>query len=109
MKFTDQAPFTEKPLKASKSLSGPRRELFYSRQFHQTNIPLLVSAQVLRARNLGQIDIAIINNKKEIEVIEVKSSEQGRFLSGYQQLRLKNALLFLTLIFHLPGRLQVIK
>lgn len=105
----DQVPFTEKPLKASKNLSGLRNELTHSKNIHHQNVPLLVSSRVLRSRNLGQIDIASINSSREIEVVEVKSSEQGSHLHRYQYRRLNDALLFLTLIFNMPGRLKVLK
>lgn len=105
----DQVPFIEKPSKGLRNLSGRKRELHYSLEFHQQNIPLLVSSLVLRSRNLGQIDIAIINSKKIIEVFEIKSSEQGSHLSFHQRQRLNSALLFLTLIFNLSGRIKVIK
>jgi len=104
-----RAPFIVKPLKVLKSSSGLKKELFHSQIIHAQNIPLLISSRVLRSRNLGQVDIASINSKKEIEIFEVKSSEQGAHLSTFQYRRLHGSLLFLTLIFKMSGRLRVLK
>jgi hypothetical protein len=82
---------TERPLKASKSLlqiNGYSLEVFHSISFHSNSIPVLVSAQVLRSRNLGQVDLARIYRDHEgqfIELTEVKSSQIGLHLSQFQQ------------------------
>lgn len=102
-------PSIGKPLKVLKSSSGLKKELFHSQIIHSKNVPLLISSRVLRARNLGQVDIASINSKKEIEIFEVKSSDQGAHLSAFQYRRLHGSLLFLTLIFKMSGRLKILK
>jgi hypothetical protein len=66
--------------KALKNTSGLKAEKKASLTFHYEGIPLLVSAQLLRKRNLGQIDLARLKKDREgwiLEVGEVKSSEVG--------------------------------
>lgn len=101
--------FIEKPLKVLKNTSGLKKELFHSSAVHSQNIPILVSSQVLRSRSLGQVDVVCINARKEIEIYEVKSSEQGSHLTHTQYRRLTATLIFLTAVFALPGRLKVVK
>jgi uncharacterized phosphosugar-binding protein len=82
---------TERPLKASKSLlqtKGYSLEVFHSIPFHTNSIPVLVSAQVLRSRNLGQVDLARISRDHEgqfVEITEVKSSQIGFHSSQFKQ------------------------
>lgn len=74
------ARFTEKPLKVCASLSGLQLEQKHSLDFHAEGIPVLVSPQLLRSRDLGQLDLIRLNKDKQgwmLEVAEVKSSQTG--------------------------------
>lgn len=85
--------FTANPLRVSKNTSGPENEIRCSIDFHKKGLPLLVSSQLLRSRNLGQIDLARLVKDKEgwvLEMGEVKSSEVG----GEQMLRSQRSRLF---------------
>lgn len=66
-------------------------------------IPLLVSPQLLRQRNLGQLDLARLIKDREgwiIVVGEVKSSDVGQVvMERFQKKRLNSAQNFLSGIF----------
>jgi hypothetical protein len=71
--------------------------------FHREGMALLVSPQLLRERQLGQIDLARLRKDSQgwiIEVAEVKSSEIGleMILRG-QRSRLFSSIKFLSGIF----------
>lgn len=86
----------------SGSSSGLRLECAHSRSFHAEGIPLLVSPELLRRRELGQIDLARIRKKESwiVEVAEVKSSAIGaEALVRGQRRRLIAAGNFLSGIF----------
>jgi hypothetical protein len=88
---------------------GLKLELDYSIEFHQSGVPLLVSATLLRARNLGQIDLARISVDREgwvIEIGEVKSSSIGlEQMERAQKRRLFSSQHFLSGIFGHRSRL----
>lgn len=90
-------------------MSGLNLEKKVSIDFHQEGIPLLVSPQLLRSRDLGQIDLSRMVKKKGewiIEVSEVKSSSVGEenFFRG-QKMRLTRAMQFLSSLFGASTRL----
>jgi hypothetical protein len=85
-----------------------------SETFHRLGVPLLVSSQILRNRNLGQIDLARLLKKNDlwkIEIGEVKSSIMGEYqMQKSQKFRLYSSQNFLSSIFGLPSVLiSVIK
>ena len=90
-------------------MSGLKLEKHLSVEFHQVGIPLLVSPQILRSRDLGQIDLARMVKKNAewvIEVSEVKSSSVGEAnLVRGQRRRLTQAQMFLSSILGSPSRL----
>jgi hypothetical protein len=95
----------------SKSTFSPglQSELDHSFTFHHQSIPVLVSAQLLRHRELGQIDLAKLCRDQQgwlLEVAEVKSSIVGAHssLKG-QKVRIFRAASFLGAI--LSARVKV--
>jgi len=100
-------PSIEGPLKESGSTRGLRNELNASETFHSVGIPLLVSSQILRTRNLGQIDLARLLKKNDswrIEIGEVKSSKMGEHqMQKSQKFRLYSSQNFLSSLFGLPS------
>ncbi len=88
---------------------GLNQELSHSKNFHHNSIPLLVSAQILRSRNLGQLDLVKLDKKNGfwlIEVCEVKSSKIGDEASLRSQVkRLKAASAFLASVLGQPVKL----
>lgn len=91
---------------------GLSLELERSREFHSEGIPLLVSPQLLRTRDLGQLDLARLRKVKEewrIEIAEVKSSQTGMvaILRG-QRRRILSAANFLSGIFGYPAVFKVL-
>lgn len=100
---------TEKALKVLKNSSGLKLEIEYSKKFHQEGIPILVSHQVLRDRDLGQIDLARMRKKPNgwiLEIGEVKSSRMGEEnMERFQLRRLFSSQNFLSGLFGYPVRL----
>ncbi len=94
---------TVKPSKVSESSSGLKEEILASIDFHSKGIPLLVSSQILRSREMGQIDLGRIKKDEVgwvIEVLEVKSSLLGEeMLLRGQRKRLCASMNFLSGIF----------
>ena len=91
--------FIEKHLKASKSFykkEGTLFEKYISFILHKDTIPVLIDPDLLRKRDLGQIDCCYIKNKK-IYVIECKTGKG--LLSGQQKIRLVKTSDFISLIF----------
>ncbi len=81
----------------------------FSEEFHSDGIPLLVSARLLRSRDLGQIDLSRIRKDREgwlLEIGEVKSSEVGAFqMERFQKMRLYAAQKFLSGLFGFRSKL----
>jgi len=79
-----------------------------SENFHAKGLPLLVSPQLLRARGLGQVDVARMIKQYGgwvIEVGEVKSSLVGsESMLRNQMNRLRNSQYFLSGLFGAPSR-----
>lgn len=97
----------------SGNLSGHKLEICLSKSFHhEFCLPLLVSQNLLRRRNLGQIDLArLIKDKNEwlLEIGEVKSSTTGQQqMERLQKLRLYSTQSFLGAIFGYHSRLIVL-
>ena len=92
-----------------KNSSGLRNEIEASKKFHSEGVPLLVSPQLLRARDLGQVDLARLNKTRGewfLEMAEVKSSDMGFIqMQRFQKQRLFSAQNFLSGLFGLPSRL----
>jgi hypothetical protein len=91
--------------------SGLKKEIQHSLTFHQEGIPLLISEQLLRSRNLGQLDVLRMRKLKSgwvIEILEVKSSEVG--LSSFQmgqRKRILDAQKFISALFGHSSKLIV--
>jgi len=94
-------------------MKGLMAEITISKTFHSEHTALLVSSQVLRSRQMGQIDLARFIRTQSgwlIEVGEVKSSSMGIFNSQRTQIRrLALSQQFLSGIFGCKVRLQYLK
>jgi hypothetical protein len=99
----DPVPSIEKPSRVLKNSSGLDKEIQASVLFHSVGMPILVSGQLLRARDMGQIDLARLRKDDSgwlIEVQEVKSSTVGEeMLLRGQRNRLISSMNFLSGIF----------
>lgn len=108
-KSTGLVQSTEKHSKVLKSSSGLFNEMKFSEEFHSDGIPLLVSARLLRSRDLGQIDLSRIRKDRDgwlLEIGEVKSSEVGAFqMERFQKARLYAAQKFLSGLFGFRSKL----
>ncbi len=80
-----------------------------SRLFHGTALPVLVSSQLLRSRNLGQLDLLRLARDRDgwiLEVTEVKSSTTGtEALERGQKKRIHHSMRFLAALFGARTRL----
>jgi hypothetical protein len=92
--------------KVSKGLRnscGLENEKQFSEKFHSTGHALLVSPQLLRLRNLGQIDLARLREDKGgwiVEIGEVKSSQLGfANMEAHQKGRIMSTQSFLSALF----------
>lgn len=89
----------------SKITKGLQQEIYFSNRLHSLGIPLLVEPRVLQSRGCGQVDIARIDQNKNICIFEIKSS---RFITRAQKVRLRKSAIFLSSVFDMPCRLSVI-
>lgn len=108
-KLLVQVPSTGRPLKGSKSMSGNLVEERASQKFHSSPwIPVLISPQLLRSRNLGQLDLARASRDQGgwfLEVAEVKSSQIGVQNQIYgQNKRISSSLAFLSSLLGMRGK-----
>ena len=91
---------------------GLEKERRSSITFHAEGTPLLVSSQLLRHRNLGQLDLARLIKDKDgwiIEVGEVKSSEIGvEQMEMFQRGRIFSSQRFLAAILGYRTRMKSI-
>lgn len=81
---------------------GNSAEIEYTKTFHATGTPVLISSLVLRSRGCGQVDCARLEFKasqKKLIIAEIKSNQ---WVSSAQQSRLRNASSFLSKIFDCP-------
>ena len=96
-------------MRVLKNTSGLKSEIKHSKGFHAEGLPLLISAQLLRTRDLGQIDLCRVKKDRGewlIEVGEVKSSSDGiMMMSKSQRYRLNDSQKFLTAVFGHRGRI----
>ncbi|HXH29620.1 MAG TPA: hypothetical protein VNJ01_02295 [Bacteriovoracaceae bacterium] len=71
---------------------------------------MLLSSQLLRSRNLGQIDLSKLTRLQDewiIEIVEVKSSQLGAAsMERIQKLRLQDSQRFVSAVFGLRSKLM---
>lgn len=98
-----------KHLKVLRNSSGLFNEIKFSRSFHADGVPLLISPKLLRARNLGQLDLARLRKDSDnwtIEIAEVKSSEVGELqMQRFQKMRILASQKFLSGLFGFRSKL----
>lgn len=89
--------FTERPLRELKNTfkKGSALEIKVSKKLHLDSTPVLVSANLLRKKGLGQIDLAILKEDKVL-LWEIKNSP---YLSLAQKSRLLKSAQFLAFVF----------
>ena len=99
----ERAPFTARHLKGSKF------ERSLTQYIHSQLTPVLIDAQLLRKRGLGQVDCCALDSQA-LYLFEAKFSQfqRSNLLSLSQQRRLKRSGNFLSLLFKRPYYLKVI-
>lgn len=90
-------------------MNGENEELKLSKIIHPKASVILISSLFLRHRNLGQIDLSIIQNQKLV-IYEVKSSQAGvrRLYKGDQIRRLRASAKYLSLHLNIDTELKII-
>ena len=85
-----------------KNTSGQECEKQFSLRFHQgAGIPILVSPQVLRSRDLGQLDFSRFDtSKRQVMIVELKN---GEWVTGGQKRRLLASGRWLSQVFNAPS------
>lgn len=87
---------------------GDMAEAQVSREFHEKGVPALVSSLVLRAQNLGQIDIAYLERTAKktwvLKIIETKSSV---YPARSQLFRLLKTQDYLSRVLDVESKLEV--
>jgi hypothetical protein len=90
---------------------GDIGESNFSRKLHEQYTPFLISSNLLRSLNLGQIDIAYLNKKSShlkktwvLHLIEVKTNH---FPSSFQYKRLIRTQEYLSKVLEIESKLEV--
>lgn len=91
----------------SNIVKGDALESLISSKIHQRYCPLLVSPTLLRRYGAGQIDVALIDQKKGVFTL-YECKAQLSFISSKQQLRLMNSLELISSILNINGQLEYI-
>lgn len=81
---------------------GNKSEAAFTKDFHQTGTPVLVSSLVLRARDCGQVDCAKLEQKSQVfqdKILQIKEVKANHWVSQTQQRRLLRSADFLSKIF----------
>jgi Holliday junction resolvase-like predicted endonuclease len=78
------------------------------RDLHLKNTPVLISSQLLRRYDCGQVDVSYVKDNV-LHLVEVKSSQVG--VSNYftkQYLRMMRSAKLLTSLVQMPIKLKII-
>jgi hypothetical protein len=86
---------------------GDKLEKDFSRLLHQTHLPVLVSSQILRSINAGQIDVAGLTKKNKSWVLSIFEVKSSQYPSGKQWLRLLRAQDYLSRVLEVETKLAV--
>ena len=114
LKNLGQPPFIEKPLKGLKNSvsqckgrqkKGDELEKNWSKIIHAKGIPVLVSSQLLRSFQCGQIDLANYSQGK-LMVYEIKSCPEA--LNPKQILRLNKSIDLISKVLDRQACLKVL-
>lgn len=76
--------------------------------FHQQGVPLLISHQILRDFDCGQVDVALIGSQGTEQVLRVIECKSGVAISRRQMVRLQRAAQFLSQLLQIPSKLEII-
>lgn len=85
---------------------GSKTEAEFTKIFHSTGTPLLVSSLVLRSRSCGQIDCAKLEFKQQQKRILLTEIKSNSWISHSQSIRLRAAASLLSKIFSCPCQIN---
>ncbi|MFA6239245.1 MAG: hypothetical protein WC635_18035 [Bacteriovorax sp.] len=85
---------------------GDKFEKDFSTTVHRVHLPVLISSQILRSMDAGQIDVAGLSKKKSwvLHLYEVKSKCQPSF---FQWQRLRKSQDYLSRVLEIDTKLEV--
>lgn len=90
--------------------SKERGDLFeknFSRHFHQTHCPVLVSSLLLREQQAGQIDMAGLQKQVHGMVLVINELKFSQYPTTAQWLRLKKSQDYLSRVLDMEVKLSV--
>lgn len=86
---------------------GDKFEKEFSLIAHQDHLPVLVSSQILRSLNAGQIDVAGLSRKNKSWVLCLFEVKFKHYPSAMQWQRLRKAQDYLSKVLELETKLEV--
>ena len=78
---------------------GNDSESAFTKTFHQSGMPVLLSSLVLRARGCGQVDCAKLEFKGQHKILKLQEVKTNQWVSRTQRARLNRSAEFLAKIF----------
>lgn len=79
----------------------------FSLKNHQIYLPVLVSSQLLRSFNAGQIDVACLSRKKKSWVLHLFELKIKKYPSFSQWRRLQRSQDYLSKVLEIEAKLEV--
>ena len=86
---------------------GDRFEKEFSKLAHKTHLPVLISSQILRSYNAGQIDVAGLSKKNQSWVLYLYEVKSNYYPSPFQWRRLLLAQDYLSKVLDIETKLEV--
>ena len=86
---------------------GDKFEKDYSLEAHRIHLPVLVSSQILRSLNAGQIDVAGLSRRNKSWVLYLFELKFRQYPSASQWHRLRRAQDYLSRVLEIETKLEV--
>ncbi|RPJ70938.1 MAG: hypothetical protein EHM20_15045 [Alphaproteobacteria bacterium] len=86
---------------------GDKFEKDFSLHTHRVQVPVLISSQLLRSVNAGQIDVAGLVRKNKSWVLYLVELKSSIYPSAIQWLRLKRSQDYLSKVLDIETKLEV--
>lgn len=88
-------------------LKGSEFERSFSQLAHQGHVPVLISSQILRSINAGQIDVARLTRKNQSWVLDLFEVKSRQHPSVWQWRRLLRSQDYLSKVLEMETNLKV--
>lgn len=86
---------------------GDRFEKDFSLLAHRIHLPVLISSQILRSLNAGQVDVAGLSRKNKLWVLCLFEVKAKHYPSAIQWRRLRRAQDYLSKVLDIETKLEV--